>query len=86
MLDLSEYQSDKRLEFMAEQGFPYAVISPVPEDDLVDTGGTACTGYAVRDVAFRAALQRSKNGRWAVMLDTTDHHVLAYLTSWASMR
>ena len=71
---------------MAEQGFQYAVISPVPEDDLVGTGGTACTGYAVRDVAFRAALQRSKSGRWAVMLDTTDPHVLAYLTAWASLR
>ena len=86
MLDLSEYQSDKRLDFMAEQGLPYAVISPVPEDDSADTGGTACTGYAARDVAFRAALQRSKDVRWAVMLDTTDHHVLAYLTAWASMR
>lgn len=41
MLDLSRYQSDARLDFMAEQGFPYAVISPVPEDDLADTGGTA---------------------------------------------
>jgi hypothetical protein len=80
MLDLSEYQSDKRLEFMAEQGFPYAVISPI------HTGGAACAGYAVRDVAFRAALQRSKGGRWAVMLDKTGHHVLAYLTAWVSTR
>lgn len=86
MLDLSKYQDDARLGFLAEQGFPYAVLSPVPEDDLADMGGTTCTGYAARDVAFRAALQRSTGGRWAVMLDTTDHHVLAYLTAWVSLR
>lgn len=86
MLDLSRYQNDERLAFMAEQGLPYAVISPDPEDELADIGGTVCTGYAVRDAAFRAALSRSKGGCWAVMLDTTDHHVLAYLTAWASMR
>lgn len=85
MLDLSKYQNDERLAFMAEQGLPYAVISPNPEDDLANMGGTTCAGYAARDVAFSAALQRSKSGRWAVMLDT-NHHVLAYLTAWASLR
>lgn len=69
---------------MAEQGLSYAVISPNPEDDLANMGGTTCTGYAARDVAFKAALQRSKSGRWAVMLDT-NHHVLAYLTAWVSL-
>lgn len=63
-----------------------SMISPDPDNKLADTGGTVCTGYAVRDVAFRAVLQRSRNGRWAVMLDTTDRHVLAYLTAWASLR
>lgn len=86
MLDPSEYQNDERLAFMEEQGLSYAVISPDPEGGLAGIGGTVCTGYAARDVAFRAALQRSKDGCWAVMLDTTDHHVLAYLTAWASMR
>lgn len=41
MLDLSKYQNDKRLDFMAEQGLQYAVISPVPEDDLADMGEPA---------------------------------------------
>lgn len=86
MLDLSKYQNDERPAFMAEQGPPYAVISPGPEDELADIGGTVCTGYAVRDVAFRVALRRSKGGCWAVMLDTTGHHVLAYLTAWVSTR
>lgn len=66
MLDLSKYQSDERLAFMAEQGLPYAVISPDPEDELADIDGTVCTGYAARDAAFRAALSRSKGGRWAL--------------------
>lgn len=86
MLDPSKYQNDERRAFMEEQGLSYAVISPDPEGGLADIGGTVCTGYAARDVAFRAALQRSRNGRWAVMLDTTDNHVLAYLASWVSMR
>lgn len=86
MLDLSTYQNDERLAFMAEQGLSHALISPDPEEDLVGIGGTVCTGYAARDVAFRTALQRSGNGSWAVMLDTTDKRVLAYLTAWVSMR
>ena len=72
---LDEFQND---------GFGYAVIAPCgfDENSKLQYSGEP---FSRRDKAFERAMKiSSKEGCWAYVLDTFDHHVIAYLTAYCA--
>lgn len=64
-------------------GCGYAVISLVGYDESNEPIFSGEPFYR-RDDAFKCAFETSKEGRWAYVIETFDHHVIVYLAGYCA--